>query len=363
MSAPFVTINLEAVKHNILRLKSVLPKKAILAMVKADAYGHGLVEVSKTLENYVDVLGVARIDEAVTLRNHGITKSILLMSGVFTQEDMDLACRLNADLVLHQMEHLDLLKSLDPKNSPKLWIKVDSSMHRLGYPLRQVDEVVSRLTEMGLEPFVFMTHLPAVANDDLDAIKRDVEPFLDTVKKYNKPLSISNSAGITEHLDYMLEHNDIFRPGRVLYGLSPTTRASAQALGFRPVMSFFGNVIAKHSLGAGETIGYERAYRTTEPENIAIINVGYADGYPKTTLGFVQCKDFLCPIRGWVSMDMMAISIPKGCVVQLGDTVQMWGEGMQMESLCKLMNRTITDIIIPLASRVKRIYFPFTNKS
>jgi alanine racemase len=271
---------------------------------------------------------------------------------------MDLACRFKIDLVLHQMEHIDLLKSVDQNAIPRLWIKVASSMHRLGYPLASVDEAVERLKKMGLEPSVFMTHLPALESDDHQTILRDVEPFLNTVKKFNKPLSISNSAGITHHLDYMLEHNAIFRPGRVVYGLSTTNQVLAKTFGFKPVMSLFASVIAKHRLEAWQSVGYDRAYTTSAHENIAIINVGYGDGYPKTTQGFVKYKEWICPIRGWVSMDMMAVSIPEGCVVQLGDTVQLWGEGMQIESLSELMNRTNLDIIMPLAGRVKRIYLP-----
>ena len=358
MSGPFVTIDLEAVKNNVLTLKSSFPSKKILAMVKADAYGHGMLEVAKTLESMVDMMGVARMDEALILRNHGIQSPILLMTGVCCQEDMDLACRLSIDLVLHQMEHLDFLKAAHQKTLPKLWIKVASSMHRLGYPVSKVDEVVTTLKAMGMEPFVFMTHLPAVESDELDSIKQQLQPFLNTVEKYNKPLSISNSAGIIHHLDYMNQHNAIFRPGRVMYGLSSSNEIPAKSLGLKPVMSFFANIIAKASLEPGEAIGYERAYKSTDHENIAIVNVGYGDGYPKTTQGFVKIKEWICPIRGWVSMDMMAVSLPKGCFVQLGDTVQMWGEGMPIESLSKAMGRSTIDIMIPLASRVKRIFLP-----
>jgi alanine racemase len=358
MSGPFVTIDLEAVKHNALTLKSTVKQKQLLAMVKADAYGHGIVEVAKTLEPIVDTLGVARMDEAITLRNNGIKKPILLMTGVYSQADMDMACRLGVDLVLHQPEHLNFLKAVDKNSVPKLWIKVGSCMHRLGYPISAVDDVVSSLKAMGIEPFAFMTHLPAIESDDVNAIKKQLEPFYKAVKKYNKPLSISNSAGISHHLDYMLESNDIFRPGRVLYGLSPSNDISTQSLGLKPVMSFFATVIAKDHLSAGQDVGYERAYTTTEHEAIAIINVGYGDGYPKTTKGFVKFKDFICPIRGWVSMDMMAVSIPQGCEMQLGDTIQLWGEGMPIETLSKVMGRSTADMIMPLASRVKRIYIP-----
>jgi len=361
MSEPFVIIDLEAVKQNALALKSTVQNKKILAMVKADAYGHGIVEVGKTLEPIVDILGVARLDEAITLRNHGIKIPILLMTGACNQEVMNMASRINIDMVIHQQEHLAFLKNISQENVPRVWIKVGSCMHRLGYDPSKVDAIVGELKIMGIEPEAFITHLPAVESDDLDEIKDQLKPFLQMVRKYNKPISISNSAGISHHLDFMLENNDIFRPGRVLYGLSPSNHIPIKTLGISPAMSFFATVIAKNSVKAGESIGYEKAYKTTEDENIAIINVGYGDGYPKTTKGFVKYKDFNCPIRGWVSMDMMAVSIPKGCKIQLGDTIQLWGKGMPVETLSKVMGRSSTDIVMPLASRVKKVYIPITT--
>lgn len=365
MSGPFATINLEYLKQNALHIKRLVKHKPMLAMVKADAYGHGLVQVAKTLETLVDYLGVARVDEAITLRNHGIKTPIVLMTGITCLEDLEVVCRLNIDLVIHQFTHLALLKQLESSIAkPNIWLKINASLQRLGFRLEEVSTILEELKGLGIEkPAVIMTHLPALPSDHLDAVKEQIASFLEYVKPLNIPVSISNSAGIVFHAEYLLEHTDIFRPGRMLYGLSPINTVDAKTLGLQPVLSFFTNVIAINTVYAGESIGYDREYVTTEDERIAILEVGYADGYPRTTQGVVKYKDQLCPIRGWVSMDMMAISIPVDSEMQIGDTIELWGEDLPVESLSQEVGRMPLEIIMPLATRVKRIYIPTLIKN
>ena len=358
MTAPYITINLAALCHNLAVVKQNTSGKAILAMVKANAYGHGIIHVSHAMQPLVDYFGVARIDEAQALRQQGIVKPIVLMTGVFSIDQLIIVCQLKVDLVIHHQDHIKLLSQLPAEyQPPRIWLKVNTGMQRLGFRLQDIPAILSQLMAKGIaQPKVVMTHFADAETDSTATIKMQLSPFLDMFSSTQMQVSIANSAAIIEHHELVITKSDIIRPGRMLYGISPNNKVSINSLGLQSVMSLYAYVIAINQVYPGESIGYERAYTAIEEETIAIINIGYADGYPKITNGHVYFKGERCPIRGWVSMDMMAIAIPTNVTIQLGDSVELWGENLSIEEVSQAIGRSALDIMIPIANRVRRCY-------
>ena len=316
-------INFENLRHNFKVLKELAPGKLVL-VVKADAYGHGLQKVVQALDN-VDCFAVATIDEAMIVRKHKPKGRVLLLEGFLDKYELQIALKYKFDCVIHQQEQLNMFNEVSTNSPMNIWLKLDSGMHRLGFSEDEFDRAIQLLdSHKNVNELILMSHY-ASANEKNNAFnKKQKEKFL-KFNTNNHQLSISNSSALLNKANLPKEW---CRVGLALFGISPIDNRQASEFNLKPVMSLQTNIIAIKQVIEGETIGYCQTYTAKQTLQIAIIGIGYGDGYPwslpETT--FVKVHNQSAQIVGRVSMDMMAIDISQINDCKIGDPVLIWGK-------------------------------------
>ena len=350
--APRALIDHAAFRHNLHCVRRAAPHSRVWAVIKANGYGHGLLRAAKGLEA-ADGFAVARPDEGMALREAGVDKPILLLEGVLRGEELALASAARLQPVVHQRRHLDLLQGTATATPLTVWVKVDTGMHRLGFPPKEVDEVVHRLESM---PSVggkvgLITHL-ANADDRSDPLTlHQCEMVRGLPAASGRPLSIGNSGGV---LGWPEAQGDWVRPGIMLYGVSPFTGTSAEQEGLRPVMTLQAPLIAVRRLEAGDAVGYGGSYRCPEAMPVGVIGIGYGDGYPRHAAEGtpVRIGDREVPLIGRVSMDMITVDLRRAPKVSVGDWATLWGEGVPVEHVAARAGTIAYELLCNVAERV-----------
>ena len=355
MFAPQALIDHAALRHNLQRVREAAPQSRIWAVVKADAYGHGVERVVSALTE-TDGFAVARVDEAVRLRDLGVSKSILILGGCYTADEFNMAAQAGFEITLHQSQQLELLDRLDPASPAlKIWLKVDTGMHRLGFDPGSVEALAERLTDHPrVASLSLWTHL-ANADDTADKttdeqIKRfDALPLL-----LFQHCSIANSGGI---LGFPDAHRDWVRPGIMLYGASPFQQGSAERDGLLPVMTLRSRVVSVKQARAGDPIGYGGRYRCPESMPVAVVAVGYGDGYPRHAPDGtpVLVNGHRLPLVGRVSMDLITLDARSYPDVAVGDEVVLWGRGLPADEVAALSGTIAYQLFCNVTSRVEFI--------
>jgi alanine racemase len=345
-------IDTHALRHNL----SVTRKRArgahVMAVVKANAYGHGLVPTALALAE-ADAFAVARLEEGLALRAAGITQPIVLLEGVFTGEQLLEAARHGFDLVVHDALQIELLEAMTGAHRFVLWIKIDTGMNRLGFALRDFVAAFERVQRLKPPPLELrlLTHLACADERDNRMTHAQVTRFREATKGLDYPLSIANSAGIfgDAHLGC-----DWVRPGLALYGASPFADASAAQLGLEPVMTLQTSVIAIRRLSRGETVGYGAAWTAPRDSTVAIVAAGYGDGlargFPGGTPVLVGGKR--APIVGRVSMDMIAADVSELSGVHVGTPAVLWGPGLPVEEVARHAGTIPYELLCGVSQRV-----------
>ncbi|NKB39196.1 MAG: alanine racemase [Gammaproteobacteria bacterium] len=328
-----VTIDLAALQHNFSRVKEIAPGRKIMAVVKADAYGHGLARVARSL-NSADAFGVACLEEAEELRAAGIDNRIVLLEGPYSAEELLRADFLNLDVVIHHESQLDMLEQVTLKKALQVWLKVDTGMHRLGFEPDRISKVWQRLqTSSNIDKdIVLMTHLATANELQNDMVTRQLENFSAITKAINAEKSIANSAAI---VGYPQSHADWLRPGLMLYGVSPQLNCSASDHDLKPVMSLRSELISVKALKKGEPVGYGADWRCPSDTRIGIVAAGYGDGFPRHarsgTPALVNGKR--ASIIGKSSMDMLTVDLSAQAEAKVGDPVELWGANLAIEEV------------------------------
>lgn len=347
------SIDRAALAHNFSLIKRLAPHSQVIAMIKANAYGHGIVTVAKSLDK-ADAFGVACFDEAIRLRQHGVTKPIVLMQGFLTQEELGL-CQQHALIpVIHDQVQLDIIEAANLTQPMSCWLECDSGMHRTGFLpasfLPALDLLKSKLPETS--EITLMTHLACADHLDSTSAHSQIALFDGLVKEIDLPKSICNSAAT---LKFSSAHANWVRPGIMLYGISPLAQRSAKDLGLKPVMTLKAKLIAIKSLKAGDAIGYGSSYTCKENTRIGIVNIGYGDGYPWSAASgtpvLVQAR--ACPLLGRVSMDMLAINLNSVPLATVGQSVTLWGEGLPVETVAAHCATIAYELVTKISSRVQ----------
>lgn len=341
-----VTIDLGAITHNLNTVRRLAPGSKIMAIVKANAYGHGATEVAECLIG-TDSFGVARTDELMALRSAGIDKPVTLLEGFADQQELQSITNSAPDLVIHADHQVGLLQASSYAGG--LWIKVDVGMNRLGFAIGQLSRVLKSLA--GKRILGIMTHLPEADDGDHGATGLQIAAFVSQAGHLGLPLSIANSAGILAH---PASRVDWVRPGLMLYGASPFD-ASA---GLKPAMQFTAPVIAVKNVRSGEKVGYGGAWVAPQDCRIAILAVGYADGYPREMSddAAVVLNGQRCPLTGRVSMDMMSVLLGTGVEVSIGDRAVLWGGPLPIEQVAQTAGTIAYTLMCGIGSRVSREY-------
>lgn len=359
----YATLNASHLVHNWHVLKSKAHASSLWAMVKANAYGHGIRSVAQRLEPYLgvsDAFGVASVDEALALRKAGIQSSIVLIEGVFEPEELHLASEYGLTVVFHTARQLAWLKACSVVSPFKAWVKVDTGMSRLGFSVNDAleawQQVSSSVCVYG--PVGIMSHLACA--DEKDNVKNQQQfQAFDVFRSLNTPLGICNSAALFHWPEW---HGEVVRPGLALYGASPIVDASAESLDLKPVMSLHTRLIALHRVTKGQGIGYGSSFVCPKDMWIGIAAMGYGDGYPRlSSHAPVIVQGDVCRVVGRVSMDMMAIDLSfcfeKNTLVKEGDEVLLWGANhlghLPVDVVANATNRISYDLLTSMQHRVK----------
>lgn len=364
--AALALLSTENLLHNVAMLrKRVFPAK-IVAVVKANAYGHGIRSVGLRIASCVDLLGVASIEEALALRKVGVSAPILLMEGIFDPQELHVAAAEDFQIVIHEHAQVEWLGQYDSTSSKKLykplglWIKVDTGMGRLGFPPDQVPALYRRLLAHSFvhSSIGVISHL---ACSDLLSHPMNgqqiqaFEALLRQLPANTHPLSLCASGGIVHfpHCFY-----DYVRPGLLLYGVSPIAGTMARDFGLRPVMTLQSSIIAIHQLTQGDTIGYGARYACALDTTVGVLAMGYGDGYPFSARDGtpILIHDMFCPLIGRVSMDMITVDLTHCPRARIGDPAILWGEGLPLEQIAKYTDEIPHTLVTGVQHRVKFVW-------
>ena len=357
-SFPTATIDLNALQHNLSRVKERAPNSKIMSVVKANAYGHGLVQSAQALKNS-DAFAVARVSEGVRLRKAGIQQPIVILEGAFTQADFELASDHDLSLVFHQLVQIELFTTIKLAKPLRFcWLMVETGMYRLGISPDDVDDALAILNNsknisgsLGL-----MSHF-ANADEQNDARnQQQLDKMTHVTDSRNTIVSMANSAAI---LSINNSYADWVRPGLMLYGISPFEGLTAAELGLKPVMKLTSTIITIQNIVAGEQVGYGGDFIADKNSRIATVAIGYGDGYNRqlSSKGTVLVRNKIVAVLGRVSMDMICIDISELPDVQLGETVCLWGdENLTVEQIAQQANTIPYELVCQVSERVTRIY-------
>ena len=349
-------INLQALQHNFSRVQQAAPHSKIMAIIKANAYGHGLVRVAQALPA-ADAFGVACLDEAISLREAGFDRRIVLLEGLFTAEDVGLINGYRLDVVLHHDSQLALLEQGRLLRALDVWVKLDTGMHRLGFEPDSVADVTARLRRIPrLGNIRYMSHFCCA--DDLDnaATGRQLQMFLEAVAASGAEQTLANSAAI---LGWPDTHRDWVRPGIMLYGGSPLSAQSAQSLDLQPVMTLSTRLIAVNARRQGDAVGYGEDWTCPTDMRIGVAAIGYGDGYPRHAPSGapVRVNGKPAALAGRVSMDMICIDLSDHPDAQVGDEVILWGEGLPVDAVATAAGTISYELLCSVGSRVQFEYY------
>jgi alanine racemase len=351
------TVELSAIRHNLGVVRGFSPGARVMAAVKADAYGHGAVPVARTLaEAGVDALAVACMQEALTLRRARIRTPIALLEGILTAEEAAAAVYEELDVVVHDHWQLDLLQALGPQARIGVWFKLDTGMHRLGFPLADVPRLKAVLAARpGWQFHGWMTHLATADEPDNPFTAEQIARFNAALEGIPGPRSIANSAGL---IAWPQARVDWVRPGIALYGASPLQGRSGASLGLKAAMTLESRLIAVREFDAGESLGYGRIYRCPERMPVGVVACGYADGIrrslPNGTPLLINGRQV--PLAGRVSMDMITVDLRGVPQPRIGGTVRLWGEGLAAETVAEHAGIIVYELFCGLTQRVHFVY-------
>jgi len=345
-------INTSALQHNLKQIRTKASHSKVMAVIKANAYGHGLECVARALVD-ADAFAVASLDEARRIRSAGLAHPVVLLEGVFGPEELEEAARSNFHVVVHSERQIEWISAY--RGTPlRIWLKMDTGMNRLGFRpenFRKLWEILS-LSNAVAAPIGLMAHFARANDRDQSFTQQQIELFLETTSGMDGPRSISNSAGI---FDWPEAHLDWVRPGIALYGVSPFPDSTGPLLGLRPVMHVVSELISIRQVKAGESVGYGGTWRAEEETTIGIVAFGYGDGYPRHAESGapVRVATWRVPLVGRVSMDMLAVdmgTLPEG--FQSGTPVELWGQAIPVEEVAASANTIPYELLLRLTERV-----------
>lgn len=335
MRATCATIHLGALRWNLRRVRELAPGAKVLAVVKADGYGHGLERVARALEA-ADAFGVAGIADGQRLRAAGVSQRIVVLSGHDEPSDLAELRRLRLDTVVHGDHQVEMLEADADPRPLRVWLKIDTGMHRLGFAPERAHEIHARLRTLACveRDVALMTHF---ANSDVfddPVTARQIERFEHVAAQLGGERSLSNSAAV---LGWPGAQGQWVRVGGALYGISVVASRIGADFGFRPAMTLSTRLVAINRVARGERVGYAGTWEAPEDMPVGVAAIGYGDGYPRHagagTPVLVDGKR--ATIIGRVSMDLVTIDLRGHPDAQVGAPVVLWGPGLPVEEIAQ----------------------------
>ena len=349
-------IRLGALKHNLGVIRKACPDARIMAVVKANAYGHGLLAVAQNLPD-VDAFAVARLPEAVLLRDAGISQAIVLLAGVLAEDELAAAIEHGFEIVVHCHEQITLLESCNTGKTT-VWLKFDTGMNRLGFDPEESESLIARLKNCrAVAELRLMSHLASADERANPVTRAQLERFRRLTAGFDGAISIANSPAALGWPE--LAGRNWVRTGIALYGVSPFEGQTGAELGLKAVMQFEARLIAVKPLQKGAQVGYKGSYTAAEDSMLGIISAGYGDGYSRQFRSGtpVLINDRQVALIGHVSMDMIAVDLGPAASDRVGDVATLWGprlpvevvapwaDAIPYELICGVMNREASEIV------------------
>lgn len=342
-------IDLDALRHNAHIVRQLAPRSKIMAMLKADAYGHGLLDCASALVAQVDGLAVARLEQAAVLRQRYPRKPLLLTAASLNHEALAWCAQQQVAIVLHESSVLQCLRELS--QWPPIWLKFNTGMNRLGFDADKGMSVLRELRQREVK-VVAMTHF-ACADEPEDSFTYQQIRQFDAILEDQADLSqsLANSAGI---IGFPSAHRDWVRPGLMLYGVNPI--GAAYKLDLRPVMRLKAKILAVNSVPAGAGVGYGQTWRARQASRVATVGIGYGDGYPRIVRpgAFAVLGGQRVPVLGRVSMDLLALDVSPITDAAAGQIVELWGQQLAVAELAEQAGTIAYDLLCRVQGRVKR---------
>jgi len=354
-------IDLQALRDNFSLAQSLAPNSHTMPMVKANAYGHGMLAVAEALADRAPAFGVACIEEALELRAAGIQQPILLLEGTFSANEVPIAARENFWLMVENHPQVAAIIDTPLQVPVNVWIKVDTGMHRLGFPPEEIPQVFQQLQASAnvAKTMVIATHFAWADNRESEFTAQQIARFeatIDTIDQTPIATSLANSAAI---LNWPKARGNWQRPGYMLYGISPFTEPQANADKLKPVMTFNSAIISVREVKTGESVGYTAHWTAPRDSRIATVCVGYGDGYPRHAANGtpVLVQGQRCPLVGRVSMDMITIDITDlPSSVSIGEPVTLWGGKLPVNEVADHCDTIGYELLTRMPTRAPRIY-------
>ncbi|SPL70124.1 alanine racemase [Acinetobacter stercoris] len=346
-----VYIDTAALQYNLNRVKQLAPNAKVVSMVKANAYGHGVKDCLAALSS-TDAFGVACLEEALEIRELGYTQPITLIEGVFSSDEMAQVLEKDIEVVIHHQAQLNWLREYKDQyiaKNLKVWVKLNSGMNRLGFKVPEIIEVINSLKAEGFTCVLAM-HFANADSDQHPLNEQQKNQFLQ-VKAACEPVmgSCCNSAAIFKWPELNF---DFVRPGIMLYGASPFADKSVKELNLKPVMTFTAEIIALNHIQAGESVGYGSTFTAETEMDIAIVSIGYGDGYPRAfpKQNYVSINGTLTCVIGRVAMDMIAIDVT-GINAPLGTVIELWGKDRLVDEVAEANGTIGYELLCRMSAR------------
>ncbi|MBR0345875.1 MAG: alanine racemase [Rudaea sp.] len=346
------TIRLGALRRNLARIRERAGGAKVMAVIKADGYGHGLERVARACAD-ADALGVAALGDGLRLRSAGNGQRIVVLSGPDEPGDLAEFRRLGLDAVIHHDTQLDWLAADGETKPLRVWLKIDTGMHRLGFDPERIAQIHARLRALpGVDrDIVLMTHFAASDEFDNSLTREQIARFDAATAHLDGARALANSAGL---LGWPAARNDWVRVGGLLYGLSVVDGKTGADLGFEPVMTLSTRLISVRHIAKGERIGYAATWECPEDMPVGVAAIGYGDGYPRSakpgTPVLVNGKR--AALVGRVSMDLITIDLRNVPDAQVGDRVTLWGEELPIETIAAHAGTISYDLTCGMTRRV-----------
>ena len=357
-AGPTARIDGSALAHNLRVVRARAAGSRVLAVVKADAYGHGAVRAARALAQ-ADGFAVARVEEALALRRAAIDGTILVLGGFRDPESLERLAREGVDAVVHDPEQVAIVHARSSGPPVRLWIKVDTGMHRLGFSLADFPAVWRELAAAPgvAKPLHAMSHFAGADEPGGGPTPRQIARFDDALATLGgaaPPTSLANSAAV---LAVPAAHRDWVRPGVMLYGSSPMPGGRARDHELRPAMTLTAPLVAVKTIERGAPVGYGGTWAAPQKMPLGVAAIGYADGYPRhvpsgTAILVNGCR---AALAGRVSMDLVAIDLRRCPDARPGDRVTLWGEGLPVEEIAEAAGTIPYELLARLGPRVERI--------
>ncbi len=356
------TIDLSALCHNLQQVRHHAPAPRIFAVVKANAYGHGVHAVVEALKQHPDCHGfaVACVEEAIDVRRIAPDARILVLQGGFAADDYQQAARLGLDMVIQSEAQAACLLATPLPHPLPIWLKIDSGMHRLGLTCDEVQRWFHRLHgQPSVASLNLISHF-ACADEPEHALNQQQRAAFNSL--HALPFAYRSFANSAALLTAPETHFDWLRPGIMLYGASPFADRPAAALGLRPAMTLGGQLMGVRDINPGESVGYGASWTATHPTRIATLSCGYADGYPRTAPSGtpVIVDGQRAPLVGRVSMDMLMVDVSHLPHAQTGTPFELWGKQLPVDEVAAACGTLGYELLSKVAARVPR-YYPRTT--